>query len=78
MSRRTVLLGRVSEATQRTLADMPVLKVECGAAAGDGAPDPSASMRDRLEAGSVYILPPVTGAPGAEWRMLGFYHFVIR
>ena len=58
VSRRTVLLGRVSEATRARLARMPAMKVACepGDAMTSAGSD---SERDRLEAGSVYILPPI-------------------
>jgi len=61
VSRRTVLLGRVSDSTRRELlAGMPVLKVLCEAPEGAAAAAASfASARDASEAESVYILPPI-------------------
>jgi len=60
VSRRTVLLGRVSESTRLgPLADMPVLKVAVGNEGGTEGETGYASERDAREAGSVYILPPI-------------------
>ena len=59
VSRRTVLLGRVSSSTRQTLASMPALKVECEPGGATTSSSVGRSQRDQAEAGSVYILPPI-------------------
>ena len=64
-SRRTVLLGQVSkeDVVDGVLKTMPVMKITCEVApSGDeprGASGASGSDRDKAEAGSAYILPPI-------------------